>query len=106
MNDMPQAVRSTLLLYADDSCILYKEVDEIEKQLNKDFENICDWFVDNKLSIHFGEDKTKSILWFVDNKLSIHSDEDKTKSILWFVDNKLSMHFGEDKTRSILFSSK
>ena len=25
--------------------------------------NICDWFVDNKLSIHFGEDKTKSILF-------------------------------------------
>ena len=24
---------------------------------NEDFENICDWFVDNKLSIHFGEDK-------------------------------------------------
>ena len=24
---------------------------------------ICDWFVDNKLSIHFGEDKTKSILF-------------------------------------------
>ena len=23
---------------------------------------ICDWLVDNKLSIHFGEDKTKSIL--------------------------------------------
>ena len=62
---MPQAVKSTLLLYADDSCILYqhKEVDKIEKQLNKDFENICDWFVDNKLSIHFGEDKTKSILF-------------------------------------------
>ena len=38
---MPQAVRSTLTVYADDSCILYqhKEVDEIEKQLNKDFEN-------------------------------------------------------------------
>ena len=45
VNDMPQAVESTLLLYADDSCILYqhKEVDETEKQLNKDFENICDW---------------------------------------------------------------
>ena len=41
MNDMPQAVESALLLYADDSCILYqhKEVDEIGKQLNKDFEN-------------------------------------------------------------------
>ena len=23
----------------------------------------CDWFVDNKLSIHFGEDKKKSILF-------------------------------------------
>ena len=26
-------------------------------------ESVCDWFVDNKLSIHFGEDKTKSILF-------------------------------------------
>ena len=61
---MPQAVKSTLLLYADDSCILYqhKEIYEIEKHLNKDFENICDWFVDNKLSTDFGEDKTKLIL--------------------------------------------
>ena len=24
---------------------------------------LCDCFVDNKLSIHFGEDKTKSILF-------------------------------------------
>ena len=62
---MPQAVKSTLLLYADDSCILYqhKEIYEIEKHLNKDFENICDWFVDNKLSTNFGEDKTKLILF-------------------------------------------
>ena len=38
VNNMPQAVESTLLLFADDPCILYqhKEVDEIEKQLNKD----------------------------------------------------------------------
>ena len=44
--------------------ILYqhKDVVQIEKRLNKDFENLCDWFVDNKLSIHFGEDKAKSIL--------------------------------------------
>ena len=44
VNDMPQAVESTLVLHADDSCILYqyKEVDEIEKQLNKDFEHVCD----------------------------------------------------------------
>ena len=51
---MPHAVKYTLLLYADDSCILYQhnEVDETEKYLNKDFENIYDWFVDNKLSIY------------------------------------------------------
>ena len=56
--DMPQAVKTTLLLYADDSCILHqhKEVDEIKKQLNKDFEV-------NKLSIHFVEEKIKSILF-------------------------------------------
>ena len=44
VNDMPQAIKLALLLYADDSCILcqHKEVDEIEKQVNKDFENIWD----------------------------------------------------------------
>ena len=36
---------------------------QIEKQLKEDFENLCDWFVDNKLSIQFGEDKTKSNLF-------------------------------------------
>ena len=36
---------------------------QIEKQLNENFENLCDWFVDNKLSIYFGEDKAKSILF-------------------------------------------
>ena len=33
---------------------------EIKKRLN---ENLCEWFVDNKLSILFSEDKTKSILF-------------------------------------------
>ena len=64
VNDMPQAVKSNLFLYADDSSLMYqhRDVNEIEKQLNKDFENVWDWFVDSKLSVHFGEDKTKSIL--------------------------------------------
>ena len=35
----------------------HRDVEDIEKQLNKDFENVSDWFVDNKFSIHFGEDK-------------------------------------------------
>ena len=65
VNDMPCAVDSKLLLYADDSCIIYQHKDTkiIEDKLNEDFKNLCDWFVDNKLSIHFGEEKTKSILF-------------------------------------------
>ena len=61
---MAQAVKSNLFLYADDSCLVFqgKDVIEIEKQLNEDFTNICEWFVDNRLSIHIGEGKTKSIL--------------------------------------------
>ena len=56
---MPMAVKCDLLLYADDTCLVFqsKNVKDIEKQLNEDFANICDWFVDNKLNIHFGEDK-------------------------------------------------
>ena len=30
---------------------------------------LCDWFVDNKLSIDFGEDKTKSILFGSKHKI-------------------------------------
>ena len=39
-----------------------KDINEIEKQLNE-FESICDWFVNNKLIIHFGANKTHSILF-------------------------------------------
>ena len=62
---MSQAVKCDLFLYADDTCLVcqHKDINKIENLLNKDFCNICDWFVDNKLSIHFGEDKRKSILF-------------------------------------------
>ena len=42
-----------------DTCLVFhsKNVKDIKRQLNKVFTNICDWFVDNKLSINFGEDK-------------------------------------------------
>ena len=65
VNDMPQSVKCELFLYADDSCLVFQHRNEkvIEEQLNKDFANLCEWFVDNKLSIHFGDDKTKSILF-------------------------------------------
>ena len=62
---MSQAVKCDLFLYADDTCLVcqHKDINKIENQLNEDFCNICDWFVDNKLSIQFREDKTKSILF-------------------------------------------
>ena len=65
VNDMVQAVNCDLLLYADDTGLIFqnKDINIIEQQLNGNFSNICDWFVDNQLRIHFGEGKTKSILF-------------------------------------------
>ena len=70
INDMPQAVDCDLFLYADDRCLLFqhKDLEQIKKELTKNFSNNCDCFVDNKLSIHFGEDKTKSILFSTKNR--------------------------------------
>ena len=39
------------------------DIKTIEEHLNKDFSTLVDLFVDNKLSVLFGEDKTKSILF-------------------------------------------
>ena len=68
---MSQAVECDLLLYADDSCLICtdNDIETIENKLNKDFNSLCEWFVENKLSIHFGEDKTKSILFGSKHKL-------------------------------------
>ena len=41
----------------------HEDVKKTENVLNKEFSSLCQWFIDNKLSIHFGEDKTKSILF-------------------------------------------
>ena len=50
VNDMAQAVKLNLFLYVDDSCLIFqgKDVIEIEKQLNEDFTNICELFLDNR----------------------------------------------------------
>ena len=60
---MPQAVKCELLLYANDTCLIFQhsDINEIEIRLNRNFGSICDWFVDHKLSIYIGEDKTKAI---------------------------------------------
>ena len=56
VNDMPQAISCKLLLYADDSCIIFqhREIKVIEEHLNEDFANLCEWFVDNKYSFWAG----------------------------------------------------
>ena len=71
INDLSQAVASDSLLYADDTCIVFQHenVTEIEKQLLKDFSSLCDWFINNKLSVHFDQHKTKSILFGTIHKL-------------------------------------
>ena len=65
VNDMLQTANYDLFLYADDSYLIYQHrgVKVIEQKLNKKFLNVCSWFADSKLSLHFGEDKTKSILF-------------------------------------------
>ena len=70
---MSHAVESNLYLYADDSCLLFQhtEVTGIRKQLTKDFSNVYDWFLDNKISTHFEKDKTKSILFISRGNLKL-----------------------------------
>ena len=96
---MPQAVADCdVRLYADDTCISFthKNISEIEVKLNKDFNSLCDWFLDNKLSIHFGEDKTKSIYLgcLLDETLS---DREMALKILKKVNGKLRFLYRQGK---------
>ena len=58
INDMPQAVDYELLLYADDTSLIFqhKDITEIETALNKNFSMLC-------------EDKAKSILFGSKHKI-------------------------------------
>ena len=60
VSNMPQVVTSNLFLHADDSRLMFQheKVEDIEKLLNNDFENICNWFVDSRLSFSLGKDET------------------------------------------------
>ena len=71
INDMLMTVKCNLFLHVGDTCLVFqsKNVKDIENQLNEDFGNICDKFVDNKLSIHFGKGETSSILFVFKRKI-------------------------------------
>ena len=48
---MSQAVKCNLFPYADGKSHVchHKDINEIEKKLNKDFESLYGWFVEHKL---------------------------------------------------------
>ena len=48
----------------------------LEKQLTKDFSNTCDRLVDNKQSIHFSKDNTKSVLFSFRRNLNLVEELD------------------------------
>jgi ribonuclease P/MRP protein subunit RPP40 len=74
VNDMEAAVTCKLLLYADDSALLVsgKDISYIESVLSEELQNVSNWLVDNKLSLHLG--KTESILFGSKSKLSKASE--------------------------------
>ncbi|XP_071952123.1 uncharacterized protein [Antedon mediterranea] len=65
VNDMVTCIDPDckLLLYADDSAIVYshRNPDIISKKLGSTLDSLCDWLVDNKLTINL--DKTECILF-------------------------------------------
>ena len=65
VNDMPQAVDCNLLLYADDSCLVFRDnnINEVEKQLNK---NLTLFVIGLLITIYaFTSEKTKQSLCFL-----------------------------------------
>ena len=68
--NMKHPLNCDLVLYKGDPCLVYQQkyVSKIEESLNNFF-NVCDWFFSNKLSINFGQSKTKSILCGIKQKL-------------------------------------
>ena len=55
---LPKGSILGLLLFLIYGC-QHEDFNKTENQLNEQFSNICDWLMDKKRSIHFGEDKTK-----------------------------------------------
>ena len=76
INDMELSIShdSKLLLYADDSAILYSHKDPkvISEKLGFELEMCSKWLIDNKLSLHMG--KTECILFGSKRKLRKVSD--------------------------------
>ena len=55
--DLRSCFHDTYLIFSNENVI------SIKKRLNVDFNGLCECFIDNKLYIHLGKDKTKYILF-------------------------------------------
>ena len=55
VNDMAQAVKSNLFLYADDYCLVFqgKNVIEVERQLNRFYKHLCLLLAKKRLNLYF-----------------------------------------------------
>ena len=62
-NDMEMATSCKLILYADDSALLFADKDKnvIENKLSQELNSVNQWLVENKLSLHPG--KCEAILF-------------------------------------------
>ena len=69
-NDMELATDCDLVLYADDSIIVYADKDPkaIETKLSKELTSVNQWLIENKLSLHPG--KCESILFGTKRKIN------------------------------------
>ena len=89
-------------LYADDTCISFKHknIENVNEKLDEDFNSLGDWFLDNKLSIYFGDDKTKTILFSPSkNEAPLIVERNNFVEFLGcFLDNTLS---GKDKAEKV-----
>ncbi len=76
VNDMKTSISSDckLLLYADDSTILFSHQDPniISSKLGDELKSCSEWLVDNKLSLHLG--KTECIIFGSKRKLKKVND--------------------------------
>ena len=65
MNDMAWAVDCDLLLYADDSCLIFrdKDIEKIDSTSNRNFNSVCDWFFGKQTKPSSWRTQTKSILF-------------------------------------------
>ena len=67
-------VDGKLVLHAVDTCLVFtdRDIKTIEEHQNRDFSTLVNLFTENKLNVHFGEDKTKSILFFFKTMIEIN----------------------------------